>query len=244
MVTKKVLLTSILTTSCLFSILFMTFPTRSSSEEYDPWADVSGPTIGEPDGTINMRDIQYEILHFNTFGTPVNRTSLLEAQSQIENLTTLILELQSRMDSLNATVIEQQNTINTLNQTVVYLDETVAILNSTGLGAPDYDSGWFSIAAPGSVLLTHNLGTTELLVYVIGNSSSGTIHQYGYGCDSYGPMVDNPPRVLYSQGVYWERLTTTSIYIQRLRDDGSSNGGGPELAWDNVRVMLWKIPQL
>lgn len=76
MVTKKVLLASILTTLCLFSVLFMTFPTRSSSEIYDPWGDVSGPTIGEPDGTINMRDIQYEILHFNTHGTPMNRTQI------------------------------------------------------------------------------------------------------------------------------------------------------------------------
>ena len=77
MITKRDL-TVILLTLCLAAVLFIAFPTRSqTSHEYDPWADVSGPTIGEPDGNINMRDIQYEILHFNTFGTPVNRTDLL-----------------------------------------------------------------------------------------------------------------------------------------------------------------------
>ena len=65
----------VLLTFCLSAVLFFAFPTRSqTSREYDPWADVSGPTVGQPDGTINMRDIQYEIMLFNTIGTPINRT--------------------------------------------------------------------------------------------------------------------------------------------------------------------------
>jgi hypothetical protein len=31
----------------------------------DCWFDVNGPTIGVSDGIVNMRDIQYLILHFN-----------------------------------------------------------------------------------------------------------------------------------------------------------------------------------
>jgi hypothetical protein len=59
------------------SIMFVALPTRSQTSSYDPWADVSGPTIGEPDGTINMRDIQYEIMLFNTHGTPIDRAEIL-----------------------------------------------------------------------------------------------------------------------------------------------------------------------
>jgi len=60
---KRDLIIVALATFCLTSTLFMILPSRSA--ERDPWADVSGPTIGEPDGTINMRDINYEIQHFN-----------------------------------------------------------------------------------------------------------------------------------------------------------------------------------
>ena len=60
---KKDMIIVALATFCLTSTLFMILPSRSA--ERDPWADVSGPTIGEPDGTINMRDINYEIQHFN-----------------------------------------------------------------------------------------------------------------------------------------------------------------------------------
>ena len=64
---KKDLIIAILATFCLTATLFVILPSRSA-EPYNPWGDVSGPTIGEPDGTINMRDINYEILRFNTFG--------------------------------------------------------------------------------------------------------------------------------------------------------------------------------
>ena len=31
----------------------------------DCWFDVNGPTMGVSDGIVNMRDIQYLIIHFN-----------------------------------------------------------------------------------------------------------------------------------------------------------------------------------
>ena len=74
MVNARTLFTAILTTVILTATLFMVSPIRSATYPYDPWGDVSGPTQGVPDGIINMRDINYLILRFNTFGTPINRS--------------------------------------------------------------------------------------------------------------------------------------------------------------------------
>lgn len=60
---KKDLIIVVLATFCLTATLFMILPSRST--EKDPWADVSSPIVGESDGKINMRDISYEIQHFN-----------------------------------------------------------------------------------------------------------------------------------------------------------------------------------
>jgi hypothetical protein len=76
MVTKKDLVIAVMATFCLAVSIFMIFPTKSA-EPYSPWADVSGPTLGEPDGTINMRDINYEILRFNTFGDTTKNVSVI-----------------------------------------------------------------------------------------------------------------------------------------------------------------------
>ena len=65
------LFVAVLSIGFLMSVLLMAAPTRSSTldvGQYDKWADVSGPTVGVPDGTINMRDIAYEIALFNTHG--------------------------------------------------------------------------------------------------------------------------------------------------------------------------------
>jgi outer membrane protein assembly factor BamB len=75
MVTKKDLIIAVLATFCLTATLFIILPSRSA-EPYNPWGDVSGPTIGEPDGTINMRDINYEILRFNTFGDTAKNVTI------------------------------------------------------------------------------------------------------------------------------------------------------------------------
>jgi hypothetical protein len=75
MVTRKDLIIAVLATFCLTATLFIILPSRSA-EPYNPWGDVSGPTIGEPDGTINMRDINYEILRFNTFGDTAKNVTI------------------------------------------------------------------------------------------------------------------------------------------------------------------------
>jgi len=67
---------------CLMNVLLMAAPTRSGTldaGQYDPWADVSGPTQGVPDGVINMRDIAYEISLFNTHGIPIERSAVMSS---------------------------------------------------------------------------------------------------------------------------------------------------------------------
>jgi hypothetical protein len=71
---KKDLVIAVLATFCLTATIFMILPTKSATSYYDPWADVSGPTLGIPDGRIDMRDIAYEVSHFGTFGTPIDRS--------------------------------------------------------------------------------------------------------------------------------------------------------------------------
>jgi len=189
--------------------------------DYDPWADIND------DGKIDMRDVYVVARKFGTTGTPINKTALL-------------LELLRRIELLEANMTEMKTTIIELNATIVYLNDT------RGLGPPDYDSGWFSIAAGTSVCLTHNLGTTDLLVYVIGKNAEGNIHLFGYGGDAFGSLIDNPPRPECHQGLYWRGLTTTRIYIDRLLQDQSGAGSGAprgDVAWDNARVMLWKIQE-
>lgn len=69
-------LAAVVVSLCLVGALFIVLPTRSSIGSYDPWADVSGPTPGVPDGIINMRDIAYLIQRFNSVGTPIDRLSV------------------------------------------------------------------------------------------------------------------------------------------------------------------------
>jgi len=87
---NKKLTIAMLATFCLTTLLMI--PLTHSTEPYDPWVDVTGPTPGVEDGTINMRDIQYEILHFNTFGDTTKNVSVVnwpiaEQQTVFYNVT-------------------------------------------------------------------------------------------------------------------------------------------------------------
>jgi len=71
---KRDMIIVALATFCLTATLFIILPSRSA--DYTPWGDVSGPTVGESDGTINMRDIQYEIMLFNTNGNTTRNVNV------------------------------------------------------------------------------------------------------------------------------------------------------------------------
>jgi prefoldin subunit 5 len=226
-------------------------PIRSANLEYDPWADVDGPTSGVPDGTINMRDVTYEIVRFNSFGTPIDRELINTTQMQIDGLNLKIDQLNATIVDLNSkisalegnysTLLDRldayDSMLNEMNATITQLQNSNAelydlldIMNATKMGKPDADSGWMNIPADMThyLVYNHNLNTTEVLVYMIGkysNTTSPYIHQYGFGADNYASGVF---------GAAWSDLTSTSIKLTRFNQDTN---------WVNIRVMLWKIPQ-
>jgi len=73
---KKLLVLTILLTFSITATLFSITPTHSATNPYNPWDDVTGPTPGISDGIINMRDINYLILRFNTQGDTTRNVSI------------------------------------------------------------------------------------------------------------------------------------------------------------------------
>ena len=73
---KKDLIIAVLATFCLTSTLFTILPSKSGIP-YDPWADVSGPSPGTENGTINMRDIAYLIQMFGQSGNTTKDVNVM-----------------------------------------------------------------------------------------------------------------------------------------------------------------------
>ena len=221
MVTKKDIAVAILATFCLTSTLFMIAPTRSQTEtpEYDPWTDLND------DGIIDIFDIVQVALAFEAEGEPINKTLLLQ---QVNDTYSSLL---SRIDSLNSTLLAMQSnctnlmtTLMALNQTVEDLESEIIAMNATGLGKPNYDSGWVSTILVDKEI-THNLNTTNVIVYMIGKATLyGEIHQ-----KDYGGWMGN----INWYGAYWYGLTTTDIVIHRHGNDGD---------WVYARIFMWIIP--
>jgi len=208
MVTKKDLIIAVLCTFCLTSTLFMMTRTTGSPDigEYDPWIDLND------DGQIDLYDAVTLAGATGSFGTPINKTELLY------NVNDTLAALLARIDNLN----------NSLTLKIEELELQLAIMNASKLGTPDYDSGWFNISNGGQVIKTHNLGTTNVLVFMVGkysNSSSPYIHQRNYGGEETWPNY---------WGAYWQDLTETTIRVIRQGQDEN---------WNYVRVMVWKIPE-
>jgi len=208
MIDKKDLVIVVLATFCLTATLFMTIPTRSgpATAKYDPLLDYN------EDGILDMRDIGYLCTLFGEMGTAVNRTALLNLQSQIDDLKASVYELRTKINSLNATVVE--------------LETELAILDAIKLGKPDWNNtDWTSLPKGGEVIFTHNLNTTNVLVYMIGKKDSQDpyIHQMDYGGLWSGSW----------NGAYWKNLTPTTITVHRHGDDNN---------WNYVRVFMWILP--
>jgi hypothetical protein len=204
----------------LTATLFLVKPIRSQSGAfpYDPWADAND------DGVIDGGDLAYTARMFGTAGDPINKTALLlELESRVDSLNSSLLTLEAylttRITTLEATVAQQQSTM-------ANLETELAVLNTTKLGKPDYDSGWTAIAQGTNKHFNHGLGTTDILVYVIGKNGGSGINQLFYGLDynSYDAV----------QGLCWWNLDTNGIDVIRGINDAT---------YAQVRVMLWKIPQ-
>ena len=192
--------------SCLIVTLFLgvTSITTNSASDGPPYLPYDPWFDVNDDGAINALDVKQVKMRFGSFGTPINKTALL-------------LELQSRIDELEARVEKLEN-------------------QSLPLGyarPPAYDSyreqGWVPISPGTSKTFTHNLNTTDVLVYMIGrydlSTTSPLIHQKRLGGDTNG---------LWEGGAYWRDLTNTTIMVERYPDDGT---------WNYVRVMIWKIQE-
>jgi len=87
---------------------------------------------------------------------------------------------------------------------------------SRWLPTPAYDSGWISIEPTQFLTFSHNLGTPEVFVYLLGKNESGAIHQLTHEMN----------------GVQIVNLDNLNITIWRH---------GLDRFWYQVRVMIWKI---
>ena len=96
------------------------------------------------------------------------------------------------------------------------------------LVAPAYDSGWVNMTNIKAATLQHNLGTTDVLVYVMGRTDDGVIHQRYYG-QTYDPGIAG------FKGFFWNDLTENEITLVR--------GHSSHHYWEYIRVMIWKISE-
>ena len=217
---KKDLIIAMLLTFCFTVTLFTVVPTIGSPDagDYDPWLDIND------DGEIDMRDVGAVARAFGSSGTAINKTELL-------------LGLQEKIDILNATIMELENTVIYMNNTVTHLNETVVYLNSTGLGAPDYDSGFISISMGGSVTLEHSLGSTNLMVYLTAYTEE---NYYSYPYVEHiafigGDHHKDEYNTNYKLGAYWGISGPNHIVVKRLGGFGICD------PWQYFRVRIWKI---
>lgn len=165
------------------------------------------------------------------------RISTLEGQvatmsTTIAAMNATITQLSSSNAILNASVLECMSLIAEMNATFVsrmnVLETELTSLNATvasKLGAPDFDSGWVWINKGQSIILNHNLGTTDVMVYMMGydNDSTHYTHQIGFGGDNYFGGAG---------GAYWYELTSTTIKTTRAADDND---------WHMIRALIWKV---
>jgi len=99
----------------------------------------------------------------------------------------------------------------------------ITIENFTGwLPAPAYDSGWVAVPGAEKMMFTHGLNTTEVLVNLVRNTSTGLLGiNDGFRSD------------LKETELRWYNLTSNDIWVY------SRYPGGPH----EVRIQMWKIAQ-
>lgn len=121
-----VVLGALLLTVALFSII-----PAMGVLPYDPMKDVND------DGVIDAKDYQAVKSRIPSTGTPINKTALLELQSEIDELNA---SLRSLIDALNTTLglqIDSVNAffttqINSLNASLIELESRMAALEQSG----------------------------------------------------------------------------------------------------------------
>ncbi len=161
------------------------------------------------DGKIDIKDVASVAVKYGSEGTPINKTALL-------------LELQTKIETLNASLLS--------------LEARIADLEAQSLQT--YDSGWFLVDKNTDYDLTHNLGTTSLIVSLwFSKASDGSERCYGPAPLSW--REHNPEHV---SGVTVAEITTTTIRIRTGNEfkppSAAPNRDGYEtLATGYVRVI-------
>lgn len=102
-------------------------------------------------------------------------------------------------------------------------------------GAPDYDSGWVTIAEGQVLELQHNLNSRELFVYLLGREEHSMYGVYTHQWYLHGDarVTTSPPLIVESRGLCWLTTSDNVINLQRLPSD---------LYWQEVRVLIWQLP--
>ena len=103
--------------------------------------------------------------------------------------------------------------------------------------APNYDSGWRSVAADGLLTLYHNLGgdaTTYMVDMQYRDTAGDGINHRYYGGADFGTIPAPGHAVDHRVGAYWRTLTSTSIVVYRRPEDTYA---------PQVRIRIWMMPK-
>jgi hypothetical protein len=115
------------------------------------------------------------------------------------------------------------------------VNRTELLLERAGwFPAPAFDSGWMTLGLGMNEIITlaHNLNTTNVFVYLVGSANLNEIHQGNYGFNYYPFLAEGG-----ELGSRWYRLNATCVKLVR----GNIDAYSPSVAWNYVRVMIWKI---
>jgi len=96
--------------------------------------------------------------------------------------------------------------------------DVISLINENSMGLPGYDSGWFVMGPGENVWLEHNLGTYDIFVYFMGQSTY--------------PLDPDIEYIHSGRGLDWNSDPYTPNLIQVLN----------EVNWQKVRVLIWTLP--
>jgi len=149
-------------------------------------------------------------------------TSISDMQDTIGDLDFRVTTLEFYVATMNATVTDLESRIGTLESQILSMNNT--IWNATR--SPDFDTGWENFTRGQERSFQHWLNSTDLLVYMMGRIPGaspyihsmffGSVHDYGW------------------KGCFWHDLSSAEISVTRNPSDDY---------WEQVRIMIWKIPQ-
>jgi hypothetical protein len=143
---------------------------------------------------------------------------LMGVEDEVEELSDDVLVLETSLDLLDR--------IHELELRIAVL-ETSDCEESNGFSEPGYDSDWQTISAGSSEFITHNLGTTELFVYLVGKDNDVTVHQDYLGMELW--FEEGP----HLHGIQWATNGENEVVVSRLSDDNT---------WDEFRILIWELP--